>query len=570
MLSLKDRLKEVLVNSQLITEHQLAEAIEIQQKKGGRLSDIIVGLKFIKKSYLLLVLTEELKLSAVDLNRLKVDPEVIKIIPADFAFRYQIMPLYVIKEVLTLAMSDPLDIFVIDQIKAFSGFKINAVVVSSGDIMRAIELYYGDAAQVIIEAIVKESEPADVKFVYEEKGTLPSHEELNRMSRQASTTKIANKILEDAVKKRASDVLIEPQDKRLRVRFRIDGVLQESAAPERNFYSSILSRIKIMSNLNIAEHRFPQDGRFKAVLSGRPVDFRVSIIPSTQGEKVAVRILDRSCAMLDIEKLGFNPESVSKLRKAAKLPHGMLLVCGPTGSGKTTTLYSILEFVDSPEKNIVTVEDPVEFQLEGINQVTAKPEIGMTFASALRSILRQDPNVIMIGEIRDCETADIAIKSALTGHLVLSTLHTTTASGSIVRLINMGVEPYLINASLICVLAQRLVRKVCANCKEKYVLKKEILEGMKFMTEGIERFEFFRGKGCPECLNTGYIGRVGIAEVLLLSPQIRQLILRRSPEHEIKEQAYREGMQTLREDGLGIALKGITSLEEILRVTESD
>jgi type II secretory ATPase GspE/PulE/Tfp pilus assembly ATPase PilB-like protein len=325
-----------------------------------------------------------------------------------------------------------------------------------------------------------------------------------------------------------------------------------------------------MSDLNIAEHRLPQDGRFKIKLSGREVDFRVSVLPSSFGEKVAIRILDKSQATLDIEKLGFGAEAVQNLKKTARLPHGMLLVCGPTGSGKTTTLYSLLKFADSPEKNIVTVEDPVEYQLEGINQVTARPDIGLTFASALRSILRQDPNIIMIGEIRDFETVDIAIKSALTGHLVLSTLHTTTASGAVVRLMNMGVEPYLINSALLCVMAQRLVRKLCPQCKEEYALKREVIESLKLNMPQDKSARFFRAKGCPKCFNLGYSGRLGLAEVLLLTPAIRELILNRQQEHIIKAQARKDGMRTLREEGLAQALAGATTLEEVLRVTAPD
>jgi type IV pilus assembly protein PilB len=335
-------------------------------------------------------------------------------------------------------------------------------------------------------------------------------------------------------------------------------------------HPSIVSRIKVISDLNIAEHRLPQDGRFKTKMADKEIDFRVSILPSSFGEKVAIRILDKSQATLDIEKLGFSLDAVSKLEKVSALPHGMMLVCGPTGSGKTTTLYSILKFVDSPEKNIVTVEDPVEYQLEGINQVTARPEIGLTFASSLRSILRQDPNVIMIGEIRDFETVDIAIKSALTGHLVLSTLHTTTAPGAIVRLINMGVEPYLINAALVCVVAQRLVRKICPFCKEELNIKKEILESLNLNLNGLKKPVFFHGKGCQSCFNLGYSGRLGIAEVLLLSSTVRELILARAQEHLIKQQARKEGMRTLREEGMQQVFQGITTLEEVLRITTED
>jgi type IV pilus assembly protein PilB len=335
-------------------------------------------------------------------------------------------------------------------------------------------------------------------------------------------------------------------------------------------HPAIISRLKVMSDLDISEHRLPQDGRFKYAFGGKEADFRLSILPSSMGEKAAIRILDKSQAPLDIDKLGFNEDAVAKLKKVSSLPHGMLLVCGPTGSGKTTTLYSLLKFVDSPAKNMVTVEDPVEYQLEGVNQVTARPDIGLSFAAALRSILRQDPNVIMIGEIRDYETVDVAIKSALTGHLVISTLHTTTAAGAVARLINMGVEPYMINAAIICVVSQRLVRRVCPFCAEKYEVNPEILASLKIEAEKTKDAQFVRGKGCSRCFNMGYLGRTGIAEVLLISPAIRELILSRAQEHVIKHQACKEGMRTLREDGLLSVRRGLTTLEEVIRVTVPD
>jgi len=570
MVSLKDRLREILINNKLITQGQLDKALEIQKEKGGRLSDIIVDLKFIKEDELISTISAGLGLPLIDLKRFKIDYEIVKIIPINIARHYQIIPVSKMGDTVTLAMADPLNIFAIDHVKALTGFKINPIISSSQDILQAIELSYPDTDKSVIENIVKEMAASSIELIREEKEALPSDKELDRISRQAPVIKITDMTIEDAVEKKASDILIEPFDKKLRVRYRIDGILQEEKAPPKSMYLSIVSRVKIMSDLNIAEHRLPQDGRFKIKLSGKEIDFRISILPSSLGEKVAIRILDKSQATLDIEKLGFSEDNISKLKKVSLLPHGMMLVCGPTGSGKTTTLYSILKFVDSPEKNIVTVEDPVEYQLEGINQVNARPEIGLTFASALRSILRQDPNVIMIGEIRDYETVDIAIKSALTGHLVLSTLHTTTAGGAIVRLINMGVEPYLINSSLACVVSQRLVRKICSYCKESYTIKKEIIDSLKLDPERIKKAEFFRGKGCSHCFNMGYSGRTGIAEVLVLTTRLRELILRREQEHVIKQQARLEGMKTLREDGLEAALKGLTSLEEVLRVTAPD
>lgn len=570
MASLKERLRKILITNKLITQGQLEEALRIQKEAGGRLSDIIIGLKFIKENDLVSALSEGLGLPLIDLKRFKIDYEVAKIIPADIARHYQIFAISRMGDNVTLAMADPLNIFAIDYVEALTGYKINPVIASTQGILQTIELSYPDATGGVIQDLVKEMSISSLEFIKPEKELLPSDRELDQLVRQAPVIRITNILLEGAVKKRASDILIEPWENKMRIRFRIDGVLEEQPAPPKSTLPSIVSRIKVMSDLDIAEHRLPQDGRFKAVILGKEVDFRVSVLPSSLGEKVALRVLDRSAVTLDIEKLGFSTEVVAKLKKVAKLPHGMILACGPTGSGKTTTLYSVLKFVDTPEKNIVTVEDPVEYELEGINQVSAYPEIGLTFASALRSILRQDPNVIMIGEIRDYATVDIAIKSALTGHLVLSTLHTTTTGGAIARLINMGVEPYLINSSLVCVVAQRLVRKICNDCKEEYPLKQEVIDSLKLPLKGSKKPVLFRGKGCAQCFHFGYLGRIAIAEVLLLSSRLRELILARAQEHVIKQEARQEGMQTLREEGLQAVWEGVTTLEEVLRVTAAD
>lgn len=570
MASLKDRLTEILIKNKILTQEGLDQALEAQKKKGGALSEIIISLKLAKENELALALSQGLGFPLIDLKRLKIDYDLAKIIPPDIARKYQIVPISKIGDTLTLAMADPLNIFAIDHVKSLTGYKINPIISQAQDILQAIEQAYPDATGGLIDDLVKEMTATSIELVKEEKEMLPSGSELSRLSRGAPVVKITNMILDDAVNKKSSDILIEPLEKKLRVRFRIDGLLREQASPPKEMLASIISRIKVISEMDIAEHRLPQDGRFKARIRGREVDFRISVLPSSLGEKAAIRILDKSQATLDINKLGFTSDAVDKLKKASSLPHGMILVCGPTGSGKTTTLYSILKFVDSPEKNIVTVEDPVEYQLEGINQVTVRQEIGLTFASALRSILRQDPNVIMVGEIRDYETVDIAIKSALTGHLVISSLHTTTASGAVIRLVNMGAEAYLINASLACVMSQRLVRKVCDNCKEKYSLKDEGAKGLKLEMYKIDKFDFFRAKGCPACFNSGYSGRIGIAEVLSVSPQIRELILRNPQEHVIKAQARKEGMRTLREEGLLLASRGITSIEEVIRVTAPD
>lgn len=570
MLSLKDRLTEILINNKLITVDQLKQALSLQTAKGGKLSDIIVELKFVKENELISTLSEGLGLPLMDLKRFKVDLNIVKIISVDIAHHYQIIPISKMGDTITLAMADPLNIFAIDHVQALTGFKINPIISSVQDINQAIESAYPDTSKGIIDDLVKEMTVSSIELIKEEREVSPSDQELDRISHDVPVIKVVNMILEESIKKKASDVLIEPFDKKLRIRFRIDGILQEQKAPPRTMHASIVSRIKVISELDIAEHRTPQDGRFKIKILNREVDFRVSILPSSYGEKVALRILDKSQANLDMKKLGFSDYALEVLGKVSLLPHGMILVCGPTGSGKTTTLYAVLKSVDSPDKNIVTVEDPVEFQLNGINQVTAKPEIGLSFAAALRSILRQDPNIIMIGEIRDYETVDIAIKSALTGHLVLSTLHTTTAAGAVVRLVNMGVEPYLINSSLVCVMAQRLVRKVCSYCKEAHILKNEFADSLKLDTETAGKLQFYKGKGCRHCFNTGYSGRTVIAEVLQLSPKIRELILKGSQEQFIKQQARLEGMKTLREDGFAAVLKGQTTIEEVLRVTAPD
>lgn len=586
MVLLKERLTELLINNNLITRQQLDRALDVQRQKGGKLSLIIIELGFIRESDLISVLSQGLGFPLIDLKRFKIEPETAMLISPQVAKLYQIIPLSKIADTITLAMADPLNIFAIDYVRSLTGYKINPIIAASRDISQAIEASYPDSSKDMIENIVKEMADFSIELIKEEREILPNAKELDRVSKEAPVIKVVNMILDEAVKNKASDVLIEPLDDKLRVRFRIDGILHEQLSPPKTMHAPIVSRIKVISELNIAEHRLPQDGRFKANISDREVDFRVSILPSSLGEKVAVRILDKTVNILDIERLGFSRNIIDRLKVFSALPHGMILICGPTGSGKTTTLYSILEFIDNPQKNIVTVEDPVEFQLTGINQVTVRPDIGLTFAGALRSILRQDPNIIMIGEIRDYETVDIAIKSALTGHLVLSTLHTTTASGAVVRLINMGVEPYLINASVICAVAQRLIRKICPFCREKYKMKKELMDSMRLsaadfdlskLDDGFVRsiaenkeFEFSRGKGCPRCFNLGYSGRLGIAEVLALTPAIRELILSRAQEHIIKQSARKEGMRTLREEGLIAALQGLTTVEEVLRVTAPD
>ena len=568
---LKEKLTKILIDKKLLKEGDLAKAVSFQKTKGGSLSDILIDMGFISKNDLVIAMSQELGIPPINLSRYKIDPSVIKLISRKVAKQYRILPISKIANTLTIAMSDPLNIFALDAIKTLTGFKINPIVTTDKELREAIGQYYDEDAYLAIEKIVDDmKEEGNIKILDDmPKESLETSADLLKITQEAPVVKITNLLLAEAVNMRASDILVEPLSNDVRVRYRVDGILREGRRPPKILHNAIISRLKVMSELDIAERRLPQDGRFKVKLHGREVDFRISVLPSSTGEKVALRILDKSQAMLDIDKLGFDPRSIEEIKKAAARPHGMVLICGPTGCGKTTTLYSVMQFVNSPEKNIVTVEDPVEYLIEGVNQVTSRPDIGLTFANALRSILRQDPNIIMIGEIRDFETVDIAIKAALTGHLVLSTLHTTTATGSVIRLVNMGVEPFLITSSLVLVGAQRLVRKICPNCKEPYELGKESLETLKIRLEKAKPV-FYKGKGCTACGGTGYKGRTGLLEVLTLSPKIKSLVMESAQEYQIREEARREGMRTLRENGVHAALEGITTLDEIVRVTVGD
>lgn len=566
---LKEKLTKILIDKHLIKESDLEKARAVQKEKGGSLSDVLVSLGFISKNDLMVVLSEELGVPPINLSRFKIDPSVIKLIPRKIARHYKILPISKMGDTLSLAIADPLNIFALDDIKALTGFKILPIVTTEKDIVEALGQYYDEDAYAAIEKIVGDmSGEGSLRILEDAHGGMEG-EDLAKIAQEAPVVKITDMLLAEAVNLRASDILVEPLENEVRVRYRVDGILREGRRPPKMLHNAIISRLKVMSDLDIAERRLPQDGRFKAKLHGREIDFRISILPSSMGEKAACRILDKAQATLDITKLGFDQRSLEEIKKAADKPHGMILICGPTGCGKTTTLYSILQHVNAPEDNIVTVEDPVEYLIEGINQVAARPDIGLTFAGALRSILRQDPDTIMIGEIRDFETVDIAIKSALTGHLVLSTLHTTTATGSIIRLVNMGVEPFLITSSLIMVGSQRLVRKICPACKEPYEIDKDTAAKLK-MGSGKEKVTLYRGKGCPNCFGSGYKGRVAVIEVLTLTPGIKALILESAQDHAIREEARRQGMKTLRENGIQNVLDGVTTLDEIMRVTVGD
>lgn len=565
----KDQLIEILTKKKILTCEQLNRALAVQKEKGGRLSNILISLKMVDEKDLMLVLSKSLQIPPINLGKIKIPPDVIRIIPEHVVKHYQLIPISHIGNNLTVAMSDPLNIFALDDIRVLTNYnyKVKTVLSTEEDIKEAIRAYYSKSAGEILEDAIKDKKiktaiPAEVKEAADNTKTLM--EKVN----EAPIVKITDLLLAEGIKRQASDILIEPLEKDMQVRYRVDGILQMGEAPPKSMHEMIITRIKVMSKLNVAEHRLPQDGRLKILFPGKEVDFRISVLPSAFGEKLALRILDKSALLLDIEKLGFEEEALKTLKKCAAQPHGMILICGPTGCGKTTTLYSILNFIDSIEKNLITVEDPVEYQLDGINQVTAMPEIGLTFAAALRSILRQDPDIIMIGEIRDFETVDIAIKAALTGHLVLSTLHTTDAAASIVRLVNMGVEPFLITASTLMVGAQRLVRVLCPECKEAYSPTAAIKE--KLLLKENEKVAFYRPLGCKKCNNSGYKGRIGIIEALKITPEIKELIIKKAPETEIKRLARQQGMRTMRENGIVKASHGETSLEEIIKVTAED
>ncbi len=567
MFSLKERLQQVLIRDQIIKEADLQRALDEQKKSGGELSRILVQMKLVTEDDLTHALSEGLGMPPIDISRLRIDPEVVKIIPRAVAEKNKIMPVSRMGDNLTLAMADPLNIFAIDNVQVLTGLNIIPIIGRSAQIQQTIDKYYSADTSAALKDIIKDiSEDGELV-----KSDGVGDVKVTDIVQDAPMIKLTDTIIHQSVLAKASDVFIEPMEATLRIRYRIDGIIREIDQMAKALHQPIISRIKVVSNLDISEHRLPQDGRFKTVVNGREIDFRVNVLPTAFGEKIVLRVLDKSAGALDLEKLGFEESDLARLKEVSLHPHGMILSCGPTGSGKTTTLYSVLKFVDSPGKNIITVEDPVEYQVKGINQVNVRPSVGLTFASALRSILRQDPDIIMIGEIRDTETLDIAVKAALTGHLVLSSLHTTTAAGSIIRMMNMGIEPFLLCSSVLAITGQRLVRRICPRCRESYEVVPELARrvGLTALL-GEKTFRLYRGRGCPECLNTGYVGRVVICELLVLTAPVREEILHQSGELKIKEVGRREGMRTMREDGLLKAVAGHTSLEEVLRVTAPD
>ncbi len=570
---MSSRLGEILIKENLITSDQLRKALEHQKATGGRLGTCLMKLGFISDDEITGVLSRQYGFPSINLKYYEVDAAVIKLIPQDTAVRYQIVPLSRVGSTLTIAMTDPTNVFAMDDIKFMTGFNVEPVVASETAIAEAITKFYGETqSEEELSKVMKDltgEDNADLELAAEEQEMNLS--ELERAAEEAPIIKLVNLILTDAVKRGASDIHIEPYEKELRVRFRIDGILQAVMAPPMKLRDAIISRIKIMAKLDISEKRLPQDGRImiKYRKDGKikDLDFRVSTIPALYGEKIVMRLLDKENLRLDMTKLGFEPESLVKFEKAILRPYGMVLVTGPTGSGKTNTLYSSIARLNTPETNIMTAEDPVEFQLAGINQVQMKDQIGLNFAAALRAFLRQDPNIILVGEIRDFETAEIAVKAALTGHLVLSTLHTNDAPSTISRLMNMGIEPFLVATSVNLICAQRLVRKICSKCKEVLKVPDQAMLDAGYTQDELKTTEIFIGKGCSTCNKTGYKGRVGLYEVMEINDELRELVLVGASALELKKKAVDNGMLSLRRSGLTKVALGMTTIEEVVRET---
>ena len=560
------KLGNFLVREGLITPEQLDSALQEQKANGGMLGSNLVKMEYIEEAELMEFLSKQFGVPSTDPSKLDVDSDVIEMIPGNIVQKYKIVPISLEGQTLTIAMVDPSNIFIIDDIKFLTRKNIRVTVATETSIKSAMDRFYDAGAS--LEDVMSEFDEEGVDVI--EGSDDVDLGELESAAEQAPVVKLVNLILVDAIKKMASDIHIEPYEKSFRVRYRIDGVLYEVMKPPMKLRNALLSRIKIMSRLDIAERRLPQDGRIKLKTKGKEMDFRVSVLPTLFGEKIVLRLLDKSNLQLDMTKLGFEEKQLDHFKDAIYKPFGMVLVTGPTGSGKTTTLYSALSELNKATENISTAEDPVEFNLGGINQVQIHEGIGLTFASALRSFLRQDPDIIMVGEVRDFETAEISIKAALTGHMVLSTLHTNDAPSTVNRLLNMGVEPFLVSSSVNLILAQRLSRQICADCKEELEIPKETLLDLGVPDEEVGSYKCHHGNGCPTCSQTGYKGRIALYEVMPLYEELKELVLVGASSTEIKREAMRLGMLTLRQSGINKLKAGITTVEEVVRCSVKD
>jgi len=563
-----DLIGDLLVREGLITEDQLRSALQEQRSNGHRLGYTLVAMGMVSETDLTRVLARKYRVKAVDLSRIdNIDKRVIKLVKPEISVRHLILPLRRVGRTLTVAMANPTNLEAIDELRFSTGYDIEPVVAGEYSLRKAVEKYY-ETTEDNLQDLLKEFDEEEIEVVDEHVAEDEmSVTALQAQVEEAPVVKLINGILTSAVSKGASDIHIEPYEKEIRVRFRVDGALREIMRPPLKMKAALTSRVKILADLNIAERRVPQDGRIKMRMGKRVIDFRVSTLPGIFGEKIVLRILDKSNLQLDLEQFGMEAQAERDFLHAIRNPYGMVLVTGPTGSGKTTTLYSAITKINTEEVNIMTAEDPVEYNLRGINQTQVRPEIGLTFAAALRAFLRQDPNIILVGEIRDMETASIAIKAALTGHLVLSTLHTNDAASTITRLMDIGVEPFNVASAVNLVTAQRLVRRICATCRAETRYDADILEAAEIPPEKVAQLKFFKGEGCDHCDGTGYRGRQGLYEVMPVSPKIRRMIMHGDSADVMKEQAVEDGMLTLRDDGLIKVNRGITTLEEILKET---
>ncbi len=566
--SFGERIADVLIDDGLLLPSQLEEAMDLQKKSGGRLLKILTEKQFVNEQDMALGMGRCLDTPPINMVKIRVPESVMGLIPKDMARSFKLVPICQLGTKLFIAMADPLNVLAIDDVRQRTKLEIVPMIATEKSIMDALSGVHGGGSAAMDEAMRSAANLSDdIEITSNRKDKI----DLDRMaadSEEAPVIKIVNLILVQALKEKASDIHLEPFEKTLKLRYRVDGALVEARSPPKALQLPIASRIKILAGLDIAERRLPQDGRFRITVGGKDVDLRISFLPTVYGEKIVIRILDKSALAGSVDNLGMDDFTLERFKKAIDAPHGMILVTGPTGSGKTTTLYSVLSELNNPIYNIVTVEDPVEYQLVGINQVAVKADIGLDFSSSLRSILRQDPDIVMIGEIRDNETADIAVKAALTGHQVLSTLHTNDAAGAIARLDDMGIEPFLISSSVLLTCAQRLVRKICPNCREEMVPDSDMCDKLGIDPDAGE--VFYQGTGCDRCKQRGYVGRAPIIEVLPISETIRRLIIKRASAAVIKNQAVVEGMKTLRMVGMDKAREGITTLDEVWRTTSED
>jgi len=555
----------ILVKAGKITDEQLTKALELQQKTDEKLGQILVRMGAISdEDELSEFIGKQLNMGALRLSDIELNPEVVKMIPSDIARKFNVIAITKLGKTLVVAISDPNNIYVLDAIKFITGYNVQPVISPEKAIQKAIDTYYKDTEG--IDEILKGLKDEGLEVI-EQSEEVPTEQDLRSQVQDKPLVKLVDSIIADAIRRGCSDIHIETYEKRIRVRYRLDGDLHEMSPLPFKYRAAIVSRVKIMADLDISERRLPQDGRIKVKFGDRAVDLRVSVLPTIFGEKVVMRILDPRSVNVDLTKLGFSEHSLKEFDRAIHLPYGMILVTGPTGSGKTTTLYSALKQINTPDINIMTAEDPVEFNFEAINQIQVKSEIGLSFASALRSFLRQDPDVIMVGEIRDGETADIAVRAALTGHLVFSTLHTNDAPSSIERLVDMGVPNYLVASCVNLVMAQRIVRKICPNCKSEAKVPPETLQILGLSENEIKEIKVYEGKGCAECNNTGFSGRTGIFEVMPISPEIERMIIAKASNPDIRQQAIAEGMLPLRWAAVEKLKKGITTVAEVLAVT---